>query len=139
MFGIHSFNESNKKIETAVFMPVKGISGLNAGLQENNGRITMLEFNAEWCVACKEMEKYVFSDPIVKAKMAEMHLLVSDVTKNDAQDQRLQEHFNIFGPPAMLFFDKEGKEMENFRVMGSVPKEDFLRHIHFIIENYQNK
>ena len=139
MFGIHSFNESNKKIETAVFMPIKGISGLNAGLQENNGRITMLEFNADWCVACKEMEKYVFSDPIVKAKMAEMHLLVSDVTKNDAQDQRLQEHFNIFGPPAMLFFDKEGKEMENFRVMGSVPKEDFLRHIHFIIENYQNK
>lgn len=139
MFGIHSFNESNKTIETAVFMPVKGISGLNTGLEKNDGRVTMLEFNADWCVACKEMEKYVFSDPIVKAKMAEMHLLVSDVTKNDAQDQRLQEHFNIFGPPAMLFFDKEGKEMENFRVMGSVPKEDFLRHINFIIDNYQNK
>ena len=137
MFGIHSMNESGKTIETAIFMPVKGISGLNEGLKENGGRITMLEFNADWCVACKEMEKYVFSDPEVKAKMGEMHLLVSDVTQNDAQDQRLQEHFNIFGPPAMLFFDQNGKEMPNFRVMGSVPKEDFLRHINFIIDNYQ--
>lgn len=138
LFGAQSVNDSTRVIETATFMPIKGISGLNEGLAQNRGRITMLEFNAEWCVACKEMEKYVFSDPEVKAKMAEMHLLVSDVTKNDAQDQRLQEHFNIFGPPAMLFFDQEGKEMPNFRVMGSVPKEDFLRHINYIIENYQN-
>jgi len=138
LFGAQSVNDSTRVIETATFMPIKGISGLNEGLAQNRGRITMLEFNAEWCVACKEMEKYVFSDPEVKAKMAEMHLLVSDVTKNDAQDQRLQEHFNIFGPPAMLFFDQEGKEMSNFRVMGSVPKEDFLRHINYIIENYQN-
>lgn len=138
LFGAQSVNDSTRVIETATFMPIKGISGLNEGLAQNRGRITMLEFNAEWCVACKEMEKYVFSDPEVKAKMAEMHLLVSDVTKNDAQDQRLQEHFNIFGPPAMLFFDQEGKEMPNFRVMGSVPKEEFLRHINYIIENYQN-
>ena len=138
LFGAQSVNDSTRVIETATFMPIKGISGLNEGLAQNRGRVTMLEFNAEWCVACKEMEKYVFSDPEVKAKMAEMHLLVSDVTKNDAQDQRLQEHFNIFGPPAMLFFDQEGKEMPNFRVMGSVPKEDFLRHINYIIENYQN-
>lgn len=138
LFGAQSVNDSTRVIETATFMPIKGISGLNEGLAQNRGRVTMLEFNAEWCVACKEMEKYVFSDPEVKAKMAEMHLLVSDVTKNDSQDQRLQEHFNIFGPPAMLFFDQEGKEMPNFRVMGSVPKEDFLRHINYIIENYQN-
>lgn len=138
LFGAQSVNDSTRVIETATFMPIKGISGLNEGLAQNRGRVSMLEFNAEWCVACKEMEKYVFSDPEVKAKMAEMHLLVSDVTKNDAQDQRLQEHFNIFGPPAMLFFDQEGKEMPNFRVMGSVPKEDFLRHINYIIENYQN-
>ncbi len=138
LIGAQSVNDSTRVIETATFMPIKGITGLNEGLTQNDGRITMLEFNADWCVACKEMEKYVFSDPEVKAKMAEMHLLVSDVTKNDAQDQRLQEHFNIFGPPAMLFFDQEGKEMPNFRVMGSVPKEDFLRHINYIIENYQN-
>lgn len=138
LFGVQSVNDSTRVIETATFMPVKGISGLNEGLAQNSGKITMLEFNADWCVACKEMEKYVFSDPQVKTKMAEMHLLVSDVTKNDAQDQRLQEHFNIFGPPAMLFFDQEGKEMPNFRVMGSVPKEDFLRHINYIIDHYQN-
>ncbi len=138
LFGAQAINDSTRVIETATFLPVKGISGLNEGLSQNQGRITMLEFNADWCVACKEMEKYVFSDPEVKAKMAEMHLLVSNVTSNDVQDQRLQEHFNIFGPPAMLFFDQEGREMPNFRVMGSVPKEDFLRHINYIIDHYQD-
>ena len=137
IFGMQSINDSTRVIETAQFTPIKGISGLNEALSNTNGRVTMLEFNADWCVACKEMEKYVFSDPEVKARMAELNLLVSDVTKNDAQDQRLQEHFNIFGPPAMLFFDQNGKELPNLRVMGSVPKEEFLRHINYIIEYYQ--
>lgn len=137
LFGTQAINNSTRVIETAPFMAIKGINGLNEGLTQNQGRITMLEFNADWCVACKEMEKYVFSDPEVKATMAKMHLLVSDVTKNDAQDQRLQEHFNIFGPPAMLFFDENGREMPNLRIMGSVPKEDFLRHIQYILEYMQ--
>ncbi|GGZ94511.1 thiol:disulfide interchange protein DsbD [Ignatzschineria ureiclastica] len=135
-FGIMSIQESNRTIETAQFTQIKGISGLNQALAENDHRITMLEFNADWCVACKEMEKYVFSDPEVKAKMAELQLLAADVTKNDAQDQKLEMHFDIFGPPAMLFFDRNGKEIPQLRVMGSVPKEDFLRHLDYILEHY---
>lgn len=136
-FGIISINASTRTIETAEFHYVKGIAGLNEGLAQNRGRISMLEFNADWCVACKEMEKYVFSDEEVKAKMSTLHLMASDVTKNDSQDQRLQEHFDIFGPPAMLFFDANGKEMPEYRVMGSVPKADFLRHIEYIIAKEQ--
>lgn len=135
-FGIMSIQESNRTIETAQFTQIKGISGLNQALADNEGRITMLEFNADWCVACKEMEKYVFSDPEVKAKMAELQLLAADVTKNDAQDQKLEMHFDIYGPPAMLFFDKNGKEIPQLRVMGSVPKEDFLRHLDYILKHY---
>lgn len=135
-FGIMSIQESNRTIETAQFTQIKGISGLNQALAENDHRITMLEFNADWCVACKEMEKYVFSDPEVKAKMAELQLLAADVTQNDAQDQKLEMHFDIFGPPAMLFFDRNGKEIPQLRVMGSVPKEDFLRHLNYILEHY---
>ncbi len=136
MFGVMSMNESTRTIETAQFKMVKGINGLNEALVSNNGNISMLEFNADWCVACKEMEKYVFSDADVKAKMAQLNLLASDVTKNDKQDQRLQEHFKIFGPPAMLFFDRNGKEIPDLRVMGSVPKDEFLSYLDFILQNY---
>lgn len=135
-FGIHSIHESGREIESALFTPIKGIAGLNDALTENNHRVTMLEFNADWCVACKEMEKYVFSDPEVKNEMAKINLLVADITANDHQDQRLQEHFEIYGPPAMLFFAPNGEEIPQLRVMGSVPKEEFLNHLRTIINHY---
>lgn len=138
-FGIHSIHESGKKIETALFTPIKGISGLNEALSDNNQRVTMLEFNADWCVACKEMEKYVFSDPEVKSEMVKINLLVADITENDRHDQRLQEHFEIYGPPAMLFFAPNGEEIPQLRVMGSVPKEEFLNHLRTIINHYNNQ
>lgn len=135
-FGIHSIQEAKRPIETAIFTNIKGISGLNEALEIHRGEVVMLEFNADWCVACKEMEKHVFSDPIVRNKMGEMALLMSDVTKNDKDDQRLQEHFTIYGPPAILFFDKEGRELPDFRVMGSVSKAEFLQHIEYLLEHY---
>lgn len=136
-FGIHSIQEAKRPIETALFTNIKGISGLNSALETHRGEVVMLEFNADWCVACKEMEKHVFSDPTVRNKMGEMALLMSDVTKNDKEDQRLQEHFTIYGPPAILFFDKEGQELSDFRVMGSVSKEEFLQHIEYLLEHYR--
>ena len=135
-FGIHSIHESGKKVETALFTPIKGISGLNDALSDNNNRVTMLEFNADWCVACKEMEKYVFSDLEVKSEMGKINLLIADITANDSKDQRLQEHFEIYGPPAMLFFAPNGEEIPQLRVMGSVPKEEFLNHLRTIINHY---
>lgn len=135
IFGLYSIKESTRVIETIDFTEIKGIEGLNSALAENTLPLTMLEFNADWCVACKEMEKYVFSHDSVKTLLKPIQLLSSDVTANDALDQQLQKHFSIYGPPAILFFDHQGNELEPYRIMGSVSKESFTAHITLLYEN----
>lgn len=127
--------ESLKTHESLAATPIVGLKGLNEALQNNHGKITLLEFNADWCVACKEMEKYVFSDPEVKARLAELNFITADVTENNKVDQQLQKHFNLFGPPAMLFFDAAGNEIPQYRVMGAVPADQFIEHLDYILKN----
>ncbi|MFT4068774.1 protein-disulfide reductase DsbD [Paraburkholderia sp.] len=85
----------------------------------------MLDFYADWCVSCKEMEKFTFSDPRVQAKLKQMNLLRADVTANNADDQALLKRFNLFGPPGIIFFDQGGKEV--LRVVGYESADKFLR------------
>ena len=85
----------------------------------------MLDFYADWCVSCKEMEKFTFSDPRVQAKLKQMNLLRADVTANNADDQVLLKRFNLFGPPGIIFFDRGGKEV--LRVVGYESVDKFLR------------
>jgi thiol:disulfide interchange protein DsbD len=90
----------------------------------------MLDFYADWCVSCKEMERYTFSDPAVIAEMDRFVLLQADVTANDEQDQALiQGRFGIPGPPAILFFDTSGQELDDYRVIGFKPAQEFLDHL----------
>ena len=89
----------------------------------------MLDFEADWCVACKEMEKYTFPDAQVRAALANVVLLQADVTANNADDQALLNHFGIFGPPSIMFFGSDGAERRNFRVVGYMPAEKFHAHI----------
>jgi thiol:disulfide interchange protein DsbD len=90
----------------------------------------MLDFYADWCVSCKEMERYTFSDPAVIAEMDRFVLLQADVTANDEQDQALmQGRFGIPGPPAILFFDPAGQELRGYRVIGFKPAEEFADHL----------
>jgi thiol:disulfide interchange protein DsbD len=102
------------------FKAVKGIDGLQSELlrASSEGRPVMLDFYADWCVSCKELERYTFSDPAVKSVLAKAVLLRTDVTANDAEDQALLERFGLFGPPAILFFGPEGTERPRFRVVG---------------------
>ena len=94
------------------------------------GRPVLLDFYADWCVSCKEMERYTFSDPAVIAEMDRFVLLQADVTDNDAEDQALmQGRFNIPGPPAILIFDAAGTELRGFRVVGFKPAEEFAAHL----------
>jgi len=94
------------------------------------GRPVMLDFYADWCVSCKEMERYTFSDPAVIAEMDRFVLLQADVTANDEQDQALiQGRFGIPGPPAILFFDFDGQELRGYRVIGFKPAEEFADHL----------
>ena len=92
------------------------------------GRPLMLDFYADWCVSCKEMEDQTFTDPAVQAELASAVLLQADVTANDDVDQALLEHFGILGPPTIVFFAAEGAERRDFRVVGFQPASEFRDH-----------
>ena len=85
----------------------------------------MLDFYADWCVSCKEMERYTFSDPAVQRSLHGVVLLRADVTKNDEQDQALLKHFGIFGPPTIAFYDTGGHEQRAYRVVGYMKAPEF--------------
>jgi thioredoxin:protein disulfide reductase len=90
------------------------------------GRPVMLDFYADWCVSCKEMEQFTFSDPQVRSRMERMLLLQVDVTRNTEDDKAILKRFRLFGPPGIIFFDPRGRELTQ-RVVGYQPPERFLR------------
>jgi thioredoxin:protein disulfide reductase len=104
---------------------VKSIAELDQAVQSANGRYVMLDFYADWCVSCKEMDKFTFSDPKVQSRLKDVLLLQADVTDNTADDKALLKRFSLFGPPGMIFFDKAGAEIA-YRVIGYEPAEKFL-------------
>lgn len=113
------------------FRSIKGVPGLESALQQARaeGRVVMLDFYADWCVSCKEMESFTFTDPQVVRAAAGMLLLQADVTANDAQDKALLKRFGLFGPPAILFFAPDGGELRDYRVVGFMPAAEFSRHL----------
>jgi len=93
------------------------------------GKPVMLDFYADWCVACKEMEKYTFTDGAVQSALANAVLLQADVTANNEDDKALLARFDAFGPPTIAFFGSDGVERKNFRVVGFVPADKFNSHV----------
>ena len=85
----------------------------------------MLDFYADWCVSCKEMERYTFTDATVQSVLAGTVLLKADVTANDESDQALLQRFGIFGPPTIAFWNTEGVELKRFRVVGFMKADEF--------------
>ena len=123
-------NISHASVEapsTLRFERVKGIPALDARIAQAGGKTVMLDFYADWCVSCKEMERFTFSDSTVQARLKNAVLLQADVTANDAEDKALLQRFQIFGPPATLFFDGAGKELADFRVTGYQDAPQFLQ------------
>ncbi len=113
----------------AKFKQVKGLAGLQQALAEAEGKPVLLDFYADWCVSCKEMEHFTFTDPQVQQALSDFVLLQTDVTANDAEDKALYQHFGIFGPPAIMFYDGEGQEVRGFRVVGFMPASPFYQHL----------
>ena len=101
---------------------------LDAILEANQDKTVMLDFSAEWCSSCKEMEHITFANVDVKAKMTEFVLVQADVTANSEDEKALTKRFGLFGPPGILFF-KNSEEVKNARIIGYQPPEKFLTHL----------
>ena len=110
------------------FEPVRSLAELDARLAAVD-RPVMLDFYADWCVSCKEMERYTFADPAVRAKLAGFTLLKADVTANTADDKALLARFGLYGPPGIIFFAPGGKEIAGLRVVGFQEAGDFLKQL----------
>ena len=109
-----------------VFNAVRSVAELDNALR-TSGRPVMLDFYADWCVSCKEMERFTFVDPAVQKKLAGALLLKADVTANNAQDRELLKRFQLFGPPGTIFFDAQGREITDTRVIGYQNSQRFLQ------------
>ncbi len=114
-------------LEAASHLPfsrIKSVSALDAAIKNANGKTVMLDFYADWCTSCKEMEKLTFTDEKVQTALKNVVLLQADVTENNAYDAALLKRFGLFGPPGIIFFDKTGAEIKT-RVIGYKNVDDF--------------
>jgi thiol:disulfide interchange protein DsbD len=112
------------------FRTIKSVADLQREIDQAKaqGRPVLLDFSAKWCVSCKEMEKYTFTDAAVKTALSRTVLLRADVTDNDADDQALLKHLGVIGPPTIAFYGANGEERPNFRVVGFMKANDFASH-----------
>ena len=109
------------------FEKVKDVAELDARLAaaKADGRPVMLDFYADWCVSCKEMERFTFSDSKVQARLKEVVLLKADVTANSEADKALLKRFNLFGPPGLVFWNSAGVQSA-YKVIGFEKTDKFL-------------
>ncbi|WP_029591436.1 protein-disulfide reductase DsbD [Franconibacter pulveris] len=112
------------------FTRISSVDELNQALAKAKGKPVMLDLYADWCVACKEFEKYTFSEPAVQNALKNTVLLQADVTANSAQDTALLKHLSVLGLPTILFFDAEGNERPSARVTGFMDAAAFNAHLH---------
>ena len=115
---------SNEKPE---FIVINSVEQLDNIIASNKAKPIMLDFYADWCVACLEFEKFTFTDKEVNALMKQYILLKADVTGNNVNDKALMKEFNIFGPPAILFFDNAGNEVRQIRTIGFKNPKEFKK------------
>ncbi len=115
----------NSALKELPFERIRSLGELDARIKAS-GKPVMLDFYADWCVSCKEMARYTFSDTRVQQTLSGWTLLQADVTANAEEDKALLARFKLFGPPGIIFFDRQGKEVEGVRVVGFQNTDAFL-------------
>lgn len=113
--------------EQVGFARIRDLAELEQRLADAGGRMVMLDFYADWCISCKEMERFTFADPTVRASLDQLVLLQADVTENNEADKALLKRFGLYGPPGILFFDSKGTELQDSRVIGYQDAALFLK------------
>ena len=127
--GINENNTNKTSIIESQHLPfqrVNSLAELNKHIAASQNKYVMLDFYADWCISCKEMERFTFTDAEVKNRLRDVVLLQVDVTENTIDDEALLKYFKLFGPPGILFFDRHGREIYDARTIGYQNKEDFL-------------
>lgn len=129
--GVGGGNGAAAQEEHLTFRQIKGVEGLEQALAEakRNNQPVFLDFYADWCISCKEYEALTFTDPAVQQALAPAMLLQADVTPNDDRDQALMKKLGIFGPPALLFFDRNGNEVTSARLVQFMEAKAFTQHV----------
>ena len=128
---------SSQSASTLPFQRIRGIDGLQTALVQAQQRDqpVMLDFYADWCITCKEMEHGAFVDLQVQQLLQGFLLLQVDVTQNDSLDKELLQHFSLYGPPAILFFNRLGQEQLPYRVIGFMDAAGFRKHVQSVIDS----
>ena len=113
------------------FQRIKSVDDLDREIEKasSNGQSVLLDFYADWCVSCMEMEAYTFTDSDVQAALANTVWLQADVTKNDEADQALLTRFGVFGPPTIIFFGSDGEQRHGYEVVGYMKAGEFAEHV----------
>ncbi len=124
-------------VEHVSFKRIKSLEDLSVAVATANqaGIPAMLDFYADWCVECLRMERNTFGEPEIQALFGKLQPLQADVTQNDATDRALMTEYGIIGPPAILFFDRHGKELRAHRLVGYFAPEDFAEHLQKVLTN----
>ena len=122
--------------EHVSFQKIKSLADLDAAVSRANqsGKPAMLDFYADWCVECVRMERNTFGEPEIQTLFEQVQPLQADVTENDDTDQSLMQKYDIIGPPAILFFDRQGREMRDYRLVGYFDPEEFAGHLDMVLE-----
>jgi thiol:disulfide interchange protein DsbD len=116
------------------FRKARTADELDAAIRESGGKPVLLDFYADWCVSCKEMERFTLSVPDIRRRLDRMHLVQIDVTGNSADDRALLKRFNLFGPPGILFFGRDGQEIRGLRVIGFQPADRFGKVLDLVLD-----
>ena len=111
---------------TLPFQRVKTIAELDEQIQLSREKYVMVRFHADWCVSCKEMDRFTFSDAKVQARLKDVVLLEVDVTDGTPDDTALLKRFKLFGPPGILFIDRQGQDVPDIKIIGFLNNNDFL-------------